>query len=250
MGKEFNIVKLTGSDNYHVWKFAVQNLIDYEGLTDALEAVSSLTPNVAKMTDTAKLAKAKGLLALSVEPSVYAHITSATSALEIWNILKNLYEDRGLSRRITLLRELISIRLEDSDNMNDYIGKIKLTSNKLIGIGFNLTSEWLGAIMLAGLTEDFRPLIMGIETNNEAITADLITTKLLDMQASGSGDTSAFFNKNKKKKFQKRKCYTCGSTSHLSNSCDKKGAKTDKAEKSKNEKKDDKKDDSKKRQHS
>lgn len=249
MVKEFNIVKLTGSENYHLWRFAVKNLIDYEGLADALDAASSITPNVAKLTDVPKLAKAKTLLALSVESSVYAHISSATSALEIWNVLKNLYEDRGLSRRITLLRELISIRLEDSENMNDYIGKIKATSNKLCGIGFVLTSEWLGAIMLAGLTEDFRPLIMGIETNNEAITADLITSKLLDLQAAGGSDANAFFSKNKKKKFQKRKCYTCGSTSHLSNSCDKKGGKMDKNDKPKSEK-NDKKDDSKKKQRS
>lgn len=244
MGKEFNIVKLSGSDNYHVWKFAVQNLIDYEGLTEALAPASTLTPNVAKMEDGVKLAKAKGLLALSVETSVYAHISSATSALEIWNILKSLYEDRGLSRRITLLRELISIRLEESESMNDYISKIKSTSNKLIGIGFNLSTEWLGAIMLAGLTEDFRPLIMGIETNNEAITSDLITSKLLDMQTSGSSDASAFFSKNKKKKNHKRKCFSCGSKFHLSNACDKK---SDKVDKSNNDKKDDKKDGSKKK---
>lgn len=186
MPKDFDIVKLNGSDNYHLWKFAVKNVIDFQGLTNALIPSSTLTPDVATMTDAAKLAKAKALISLSVETHIYAHIQTATSALEIWNILKHLYEDRGLSRRITLLRELISTRLEDSDNMNDYIGKLKSTSNKLTGIGFELSSEWLGAIMLAGLTEDYRPLIMGIETNNEQITADLITSKLLDMQLTNS----------------------------------------------------------------
>lgn len=231
MGKEFDIVKLNGSDSYHVWKFAVQNVIDYNGLSDALVASSSLTPNTAKMTNGEKLGKAKTIISLSVEAYIYAHIKSAGSALEIWNILKILYEYRGLSRRITLLRELISIRLEDSEGMNDYIGKIKSTSNKLTGIGFNLTSEWLGAIMLAGLTDEFRPLIMGIETNNEAITDDLITSKLLDIQV--SSETNAFFSKNKKKKFgiKVRKCYSCGSTQHLSKTCDKKESKSDKCEK-------------------
>lgn len=94
----------------------------------------SNTPNVAVMTDAAKLAKSKALISFRVDTHIYAHIQSAKSALEIWNILKSLYEDRELSRRVTLLRELISIRLEDSENMNDYVEKIKSTfSGRTIG---------------------------------------------------------------------------------------------------------------------
>lgn len=224
MGKEFDIVKLSGSENYHLWKFAITNVMDFRGLSDALVMVKEEDGEneVIKLKDASKCAQAKALLSLSVETHIYAHIQTATSAFEIWNILKTLYEDRGLTRRITLLRELISIRLEDADGMGDYIDKIKLTSNKLNGIGFALSSEWLGAIMLAGLTEDFRPLIMGIEANNELVTADTITSKLLDMQSSTS--SNAFFNKKGKKTKSKgsRKCYTCGSQSHLANACDKK----------------------------
>lgn len=199
MGKEFDIVRLSGSENYHLWKFAITNVMDFRGLSDALVMVKEEDGEneVIKLKDASKCAQAKALLSLSVETHIYAHIQTATSAFEIWNILKTLYEDRGLTRRITLLRELISIRLEDADGMGDYIDRIKLTSNKLNGIGFALSSEWLGAIMLAGLTEDFRPLIMGIEANNELVTADTITSKLLDMQLSTS--SNAFFNKKGKK---------------------------------------------------
>lgn len=227
MGEHFDIVKLNGFDNYHLWKFAVQNVIDFQSVSDALIIQNNAAPNVAVMTDEAKLAKAKALISLSVEIHIYAHIQPVTSALEIWNTLKNLYEDRGLSRRITLLRELISIRLEDSKNMNHYVGRIKSTLDKLNGIGFNLDSEWLGAIILAGLTDDFRPLMIGKETNNEQITADLVTPKLLDTQS--SNETNAFFNKSQKikknKKNKRGKCYTCGSKSHLSDACDQKDSK-------------------------
>lgn len=37
MGKEFDIVKLTGSDNYHTWKFAVENVLAFQDLSDALK---------------------------------------------------------------------------------------------------------------------------------------------------------------------------------------------------------------------
>lgn len=222
MAKDFDIVKLMGSDNYHMWTFAIKNVMAFKGLSKTLEPKSVEEPNVATETDGTKLEQAKALMSLSVEPQLYAHIQSSTSALEIWNVLKNLYDDRGLTRRITLLRDLISIRLEDMESMNEYVDKIKTTSNKLTGIGFNLTEEWLGAIMLAGLTDEFRPLIMTIEGNKEAISSDLISSKLLDMQSSKS--SAAFFNKNKYKKNanKQRKCYNCHSTTHLANKCDKK----------------------------
>lgn len=77
-----------------------------------------------------------------------------------------------------------------------------------------MTNEWTGAILLAGLTENFKPFIMGIEASEANITTDKIVSKLLDSQAENATG-EAFFNKNSKKKRNKfnkqRKCYTCGS---------------------------------------
>lgn len=43
MGKDFDIVKLSGTDNYHTWKFAVENLLAFQGLSSALKPASTLT---------------------------------------------------------------------------------------------------------------------------------------------------------------------------------------------------------------
>lgn len=97
MGKDFDVVKLTGSDNYHLWKFAITNVLAFKGLSDALVAKSKDEPNVSKMTDDTKLGQAKALISLSVETHIYAHIQTAETTLEIWNVLKKLYDDRGLT---------------------------------------------------------------------------------------------------------------------------------------------------------
>lgn len=139
----------------------------------------------------------------------------------------NFYDERGLSIKVTLLRELISHRLEDCDTMQDYISRKKSSSIKLAGIGFKMDDEWLGALMLAGLTSEFQPLIMGIEANNEKISSDLVTLKLIDVKLqnqlkAGALVAKAKVGKKNKKKFIK-KCYTCGSTTHISKNCDSKG---------------------------
>lgn len=54
-------------------------------------------------------------------------------------------------------------------------------------VGFDITDEWMGAILLAGLTDKFQPFIMGIEASEAKITSDTIVSKLLDAE---SGDKS------------------------------------------------------------
>ena len=61
-------------------------------------------PTVAKETDVAKLKQT-----LMVDESLYVHIRKAKSALEVWTTLQNLFEDKGLLRKIGLLRTLISV---------------------------------------------------------------------------------------------------------------------------------------------
>lgn len=46
--------------------------------------------------------------------------------------------------------------------MQEYVDSIISTANKLNGIGFNLTDEWLVSILLAGLTDQYKPFIMVI----------------------------------------------------------------------------------------
>lgn len=205
MGKEFEIERLRGSENYHTWCFAAQNVMLYRQLQKCIT-----DPVTEKDAD--KLNNCKAWLALSVDPSLYVHIKSCDTALKIWKALKNLFEDNGLSRKIGLLRNLISGRLEDSDSMQSYVDGIVDNANKLDGIGFTITDEWKTAILLAGLTVEYKPFIMGIEASNSTLTSDAIISKLLDSQASDAKGDAFFSNKKKFAKranTEKKKCPTC-----------------------------------------
>lgn len=124
MAKDFDIERLRGSENYHTWKFAVKNLLAMKELseyieppiptilvtdTDGTEGVTAVETNreIAK-----KMAKAKGILILSVESSIYVHVETCKSAYDVWTTLQKLFDDSGLSRKVGLLRNLISTRLE------------------------------------------------------------------------------------------------------------------------------------------
>lgn len=247
MSKEFDMEKLRGVENFHDWSYVMKNFLALKGMADcivhkpntpgAFGAAEVVHPaDIATETNAQKLSSAKAYLVLAVESQIHMHIQECETALGIWNTLHRLYEDKGLSRKAALLGNLLSNKLAECDGVQDYVSRIKTAAIKLSSIGFAVNDEWLGAILLAGLTDEYKPFIMALEANGRDISGDMIMSKLIDTCAGSSNENNAFLGKFKKKnkQFKKRRCYNCDSFKHLSNACDKpkKNNNNDKKEKS------------------
>ncbi|KAJ8889956.1 hypothetical protein PR048_009461, partial [Dryococelus australis] len=62
---------------------------------------------------------------------------------------------------------------------NEYVNNIITTAHKLQGINFEVSEEWIGTLLLTGLPEEYRPIIMGLESSGTPITEDSVKTKQL-----------------------------------------------------------------------
>ncbi|GBP25731.1 Retrovirus-related Pol polyprotein from transposon TNT 1-94 [Eumeta japonica] len=140
--------------------------------------------------------KAKSKLILLVDPILYVHIQQAENAKQLWDNLTKAFEDRGLTRKVGLLKDLINTTLETSESVESYVNKIMSSAHKLRNINFNVDDEWLGTLMLAGLPDSYKPMIMGIESSGVKISADLIKTKLLQEVKSIDSDTTVLYTKH------------------------------------------------------
>lgn len=115
------------------------------------------------------------------------------------------------------------------------------TADKLAGIGFKIADEWIGTLLLAGLPEEYKLMIMGLENSGIPITGDAIKTKLLqdvkwERNVQNEGKELAFYSKSNKQQFQHKKmskkgprCYNCNKSDHLAADCWKRKEKTSKA---------------------
>lgn len=198
MGKsDYNIEKLKGADNYHTWCFAMKNVLICRGFDKCIETVTTSDQVLCAETDADKRKQCAALLGLNVETSLYLHITDCKTPLEIWNTFKRLYEDSGLSRKTALLRKLIATRYEDCSSMQDYIDCIKDSKNRLKSIQFEITDDWITAIILAGLPSSYQPFIMSVEAADAEIKADTLISKLLDSVTNGATGEALYSNKKK-----------------------------------------------------
>ncbi|GBP52228.1 hypothetical protein EVAR_83087_1 [Eumeta japonica] len=164
-----NIPKLKGRENYEEWCFAVQNVLVLENMASAITQRLAASSTETQNSDDAK---AKAKLVLTIDPSLYVYIKYAATTYDLWEKLKNLFDDTGYTRKIGLLRKLINIRLENCDSMTQYVTQIVETSQRLQGTGFKISDEWIGALMLAGLPEKYGPMLMAIEHSGIEISAE------------------------------------------------------------------------------
>lgn len=236
-----SVPKLKGRDNYEDWAFSAKHFLNLEGLKKyiTLDVYSTDTASVEED------AKTMSKLIMTIDSSVFSHIRDATTTKQLWDKLKEMFDDSGFSRRISLLRSLISIRLEKCVSMAAYVNQMVETSQRLRGTGFKIDEEWVGSLLLAGLSEKFMPMIMAIEHSGIKITTVAIKSKLLDFGSEYNAG-SAFFNNNRaganfgaagktenrnemSKTKKKIKCFKCNRFGHYRNQCPSESKKTDNA---------------------
>lgn len=179
-----SVPKLKGRENYSDWCFAAENFLVLEGM------VKCIKPEPGTIPEATEDARTKAKLILTIDPCIYVHIKNVRTSKELWDKLKALFDDSGFSRKISLLRNLISIRLENSTSMTSYVTQIVEAGQKLAGTGFDISDEWIGSIMLAGLSEKYMPMIMAIEHSGMCISTDAIKSKLIDMEPENTDNTS------------------------------------------------------------
>lgn len=226
-----SIPKLIGQSNYGTWAFAMQMTLVEHDLWECTEENFSLEAAADKKRD----AKARAKICLAVSEKVYPLVTKATTARETWKALQQAYADAGLVRRLTLLRKLFSIKLENYPDMEAYITNVQATHHALVSIKAGLDDEFIGIIMLAGLTEAYNPLVMALEHSGTKISSEAVTAALLKEgqrqeqpsssqrnSTSGNGDSLLVSSASDKKKVKKPVvCFHCKKKGHYKSQCPK-----------------------------
>lgn len=134
-----HIEKLIGRENYSSWKFAMRACLEAEDLWGCILEKTEYVNDVKKMS------KARAKIVLSIRKQNYGHIQDADTPQEAWNRLKNAFEDKGLTRKVGLLRTLTSTRLVDCTSIEEYVNRITTTAHSQRGsksLILRLKTKW------------------------------------------------------------------------------------------------------------
>ena len=191
--------RLAGRENWADWKFAMQTYLELEDLWTAVKPEKK-DDGTFEAVDAVKDRKARGKIILHLERSNFCHVKKPKTAQDACEKLEAAFEDSGLTRRIGLIRKFGSTHLEDCQSMEDFVNTVMTTAHQLRGIGLEIPEELVGGLLLAGLPETYRSMVVALENSGAIISGDSVKTKLLqELPVSSAG--AAYSSRKPNRKF-------------------------------------------------
>lgn len=217
--------------NYETWSFRVKMLLINSDLWDHVSTIcpepvtgsgSAITNQAAITTWKSKDAKALANIVLLVDDSQMQLVRKAETAKEAWDSLKAYHQKSTLSNKVSLLKRVCQMKLEDNGDMESHLFQMEETFEKLASLGKNLEEDLRVAIVLASLPEGYNTLTTALEARNEAdLTMSLVKSKLLDQFQKVNPDSRNCSEKAMKAVKVEVSCYRCHKPGHVVKNCPK-----------------------------
>jgi hypothetical protein len=127
MDKSTSSIDKLDTENYPTWKLMMEMVLLHQDLWNVVDGtLKKPGQNHADYQNwIRKAAKAKALIILSLHTSQLEHIRNIEGPQEIWDKLKEVHEPQGRQHRLYLRRKFFTIKMQEGDNMQDHINKIK-----------------------------------------------------------------------------------------------------------------------------
>lgn len=185
MESRVSFEKLKGRENFTVWRVGAKAHFITKGVWDEFAVEEKDLKNSDGQFVATKVKpneRALAELTLLLDPSVYTYIENCVTVKDAWEALSKAFEDKGVVRKVTLLKQFISLKLSDYDDIQEYVNQCLTLRSKVKSAGFDLSEDVAASIILCGLPDDYRPLVMGIELkttplNHRRLRYKCVTTR-------------------------------------------------------------------------
>ena len=229
---EFKFEKLT-TENYHTWKFNMKMFLIGKDLWDVVQGTETIGEN-ATVEERRKFQKRQNLalasVCLSISSSLQIYVRAAETGKDAWESLAKHFQQKTLSKKIQLRRQLYSMKLDKGADMVNHINSMKTLSEHLEAIGDPIAEHDLVIILISSLHEDYNFLITALETIEEdKLTWDYVRDRLIHEAEKTSKSqmkndallTSSRDGRKSKKDFR---CHYCNEKNHYARDCKKREA--------------------------
>ena len=159
------ISKLKGAENYRPWAIYIQAALESRNVWDIVtgtkvvpSVLSAAATEATQATYTLSVqqhATAKGILILSIDPSILIDKCTTSLAREIWEYYSAQYKEKRFVLRFTLFVHLTISKVSIFRSITAYNADFQITLDKLANTGSTLPSDLQLAAYLHGIEDTY-----------------------------------------------------------------------------------------------
>ncbi|CAB3250908.1 unnamed protein product [Arctia plantaginis] len=164
-------------------------------------------------------AKARNTIIQTLPDKYLEYVKSASTAHEMIENLKNIFERKSTLSNLYLKRQLLSLKCK-KDSVEEHFSKFDKLIKDIEINGTKMEEQDIVCQLLLSVEEAYQPVVTALEMSNTKLTVEFIKGKLLDAELK---------EKNQQKNIQEKsnphneyvfqsaslKCYNCGEPNHF-----------------------------------
>ncbi len=175
------------------------------------------------------------IIAVSIPNSVFTTVKTHTTAKDMWDALKALYEGRTTMILVKLSQQLQSTRCGDEENVREHFDKLANLREQLAAMGKSVPDSEYASILMGSLPSTYAGMLGSIaasaEMSGTAVSSTIVVKLATDeydrrtLQSGKAQDEAFTADSQKKKKGKKRdvECENCHKKGHTKAQCWAKG---------------------------
>ncbi|CAI5768508.1 Retrovirus-related Pol polyprotein from transposon TNT 1-94 [Podarcis lilfordi] len=178
--------------------------------------------------------KAMSHVVMAIEASQLPHIDGLRTCHQIWSALTRIHQRTTAGAKIHVIRSLFEKRLSPGEPIRDHIAQMLTIFSKLRQLNVPFPDELKAYTLLSSLDRSYENLVLTMETMPpQDLTIEYISGRLIDEESKRqravkegagctprkSGGGAARSGEDCVRAFVSKRCYRCGSNTHLVRNC-------------------------------
>lgn len=225
-GHYYNVEPLNGN-NYESWSFRVKTILienDVEEMIRIKYVRETYADDATREQARKKDNRCKTIIVQCIDDTQIDIIRDKETSYEMWKSIQEMYERRGLSGQLLLRRKLMSLKMEETDKLDDFILNFDHTLSQLKSSGAEISDQDTVCTLLLALPRSYETVVTVLENlPAESINMDFVKMRLKTKAEKRSGKMnqgenmkSTAFTANKRSV-----CHNCGEQGYFKRDCKK-----------------------------
>lgn len=158
------LIELLDGENYYNWKFRMGMILLENGVDGCIKTKLDFTDMTEeeKRKATKNDNKAMSLIVQCVKDNQLECLREKNTAFEMWKTLEQKYEKKGLSGQMYLKKKLLSMKMNESEPMENFLNKFEEVL-QLKATGVAMDEQDIICNLLLALPKSFETVVTVIE---------------------------------------------------------------------------------------